>query len=159
MLLATGGSAVGGTIMGLAITVLIIIAYRTKAGVQRYAIGYTLTSQDGTQRPVTRRRGADGKGWTTYAEAAKALREALAAVDAGTWVDPSRQPAGDYLDEWAAGLRLAPSTLASYRKNIRLHIKPYVRNVPLAQLTTARIDAMCRKLETSGRPTTRKGPG
>ena len=58
---------------------------------------------------------------------------------------------GAYLDEWAAGLRLGPSTVASYRKNIRLHLKPYLGAVPLRSLTTARIDALYRELERSGR--------
>ena len=133
--------------------------YRTKAGAQRYAIGYTVTTPDGTQRTVTRRCGEDGKGWTKYKDAAKAVRDALAAVEAGTWADPSRQPVGEYLDGWLAGRRLAPSTVASYRKNIRLHIKPYIGSVPLAQLTTARIDKLYRELETSGRADHKAGAG
>jgi hypothetical protein len=35
----------------------------------------------------------------------------------------ARQPTGEYLDEQAAGLRLGASTMASYRKNIGLHLK------------------------------------
>jgi integrase len=72
---------------------------------------------------------------------------------------PSRQPTGAYLDEWAAGLRLAPSTIASYRKNIRLHIKPALGTVPLAALTTERIDRLYRQLERGGRADHRQGEG
>jgi hypothetical protein len=130
-----------------------------KNGALRYAIAYQVTGADGTVRTVTRRRGPNGERWTTYPAASKALRDALAAVDAGMWADPSRQPLGDYLDEWLAGLRLAPSTLASYGKNIRLHVKPHLGSVPLVQLTTARINAMYRTLETSGRADHREGEG
>ena len=41
--------------------------------------------------------------------------------------------------------------MASYRKNIRLHLKPYLGAVPLRTLTTARIDTVYRELERSGR--------
>jgi integrase len=126
-------------------------AYKTKAGQERYAIGYTVELPDGTRRSVTRRRGGHGEKWTTRGEASKALRAILADVDKGQHVDPSRQQLGAYLDEWLAGLRLAPSTVASYRKNVRLHIKPYLGAVPLASLTTARINALYRELEASGR--------
>lgn len=102
-------------------------------------------------RSVTGRRGPAGEKWTTYRDAAKALRDALAQIDKGEWADPSKQPTGDYLDEWAAGLRLGASTMASYRKNIRLHHKPYLGAVPLRSLTTVRIDALYRQLEARGR--------
>jgi integrase len=47
--------------------------------------------------------------------------------------------------------RRAPSTVASYRKNVRLHLTPHLGTVPLASLTTARIDALYRQLERGGR--------
>ncbi|MEU4545578.1 hypothetical protein [Nonomuraea dietziae] len=54
-------------------------------------------------------------------------------MDKGKFVHPSKQTLGAYLDEWVAGLRLEPSTLASYKKNIRLHLKPYdLGKTPLA---------------------------
>ena len=63
-------------------------------------------------------------------QAGRAAGAARELVDAarGELVDPSRQPLGDYLDEWLDGLRLAPSTVASYRKNVRLHIAPRARH-------------------------------
>lgn len=125
--------------------------YRTSAGQIRYAIGFVTTMPDGSTRSVTRRRGPAGERWTTYRDAAKALRDALGQIDKGEWADPSKQPTGDYLDEWAAGLRLGASTMASYRKNIRLHLKPYLGAVPLRSLTAVRIDALYRQLEARGR--------
>lgn len=71
--------------------------------------------------------------------------------------DPSRQSVGDYLAGWLAGLRLAPSTVASYRKNVRLHISPRIGSVPLAALTTERIDRLYRELERGGRADYRHG--
>jgi len=124
--------------------------------VTRYGIKFQITAEDGTKRAVLRRRGANGEIWTTYTSAAKALREALGKVDKGEWVDPSKQPLGEYLDTWVAGLRLGDSTVASYKKNIRLHIKPYLGGVPLASLTSKKIDELYRTLEEKGR---RNGKG
>jgi integrase len=47
----------------------------------------------------------------------------------------------------------------SYRKNIRLHIKPAIGTVPLAKLTTERIDRLYRDLERGGRADHREGEG
>jgi integrase len=119
--------------------------------VTRYGIKFILTMEDGGKKPVLRRRGPNGEAWTTYKDAAKALREALGKVDKNEWIDPSKQPTGEYLDTWAAGLRLGESTVASYRKNIRLHLVPYIGAGPLASLSTAKIDALYRTLEAKGR--------
>ena len=98
-----------------------------------------------------RRRDENGQHWLTREDAANALRDAVVKVRKGTWIEPSRQPLGEYLATWLDGLRLAPSTTAGYRKNVRLHIVPYIGTVPLASLTSARLTALYRELETSGR--------
>jgi len=121
-------------------------AYQTKAG-ERWAIGHP---SFGTRR--------NASGWgKTKRTAQQALRDMLTDASRGELVDPSRQPLGAYLEEWAAGLRLAPSTIASYRKNIRLHIAPALGTVPLAALTTERIDRLYRDLERGGRADHRQG--
>lgn len=123
-------------------------AYQTKAG-ERWVISHP---SFGLRR--------DAKGWgRTQRTAQQELRRRLADADRGELVDPSRQPAGDFLVEWAAGLRLAPSTIASYRKNIRLHLVPYIGSVPLNKLTTERIDRLYRELERGGRADHRQGEG
>ena len=91
--------------------------------------------------------------------AQQALRDMLSDAERGELVDPCRQPLGAYLDEWLDGLRLAPSTVASYRKNIRLHVAPCLGDVPLAALTTERINRLYRELERSGRADHREGEG
>ena len=122
--------------------------YQTKAG-ERWAIGHP---SFGTRR--------NAAGWgKTKRTAQQALRDMLTDASRGELVDPSRQPTGAYLDEWAAGLRLAPSTIASYRKNIRLHITPALGTVPLNRLTTEKIDQLYRQLERGGRADHRRGEG
>jgi integrase len=126
-------------------------SYRERNGTERWAIGHPSFG--------TRRRGPDGEKWFTKRAAQNALRKMLVDAARGELVEPSRQPLGDYLDEWAEGLRLAPSTIASYRKNIRLHIRPRIGTERLATLTTERINALYRELERSGRADHREGEG
>jgi integrase len=128
-----------------------VFEFKTKAGVTRYGIKFQAVREDGEKRTVLRRRGPNGEQWTKYTDAAKALRDALTKVDKDEWIDPSKQPLGEYLDTWADGLRLADSTVASYKKNIRLHLKPYLGKVLLASLTTAKINTLYRTLEEKGR--------
>ncbi len=125
--------------------------YRQKDGTERWAIGHPSFG--------TRRRGPNGEKWFTKKAAQEALRAKLVDASRGELVDPSRQQLGDYLDEWVAGLRLAPSTIASYKKNIRLHLRPALGTVPLNALTTERIDRLYRDLERGGRADHRQGEG
>jgi integrase len=52
---------------------------------------------------------------------------------------------------WVDGQRLAPATLASYRKNIRLHIDPYLGATRVDRLTATAVDAWMRQLEAARR--------
>jgi Phage integrase, N-terminal SAM-like domain len=114
-----------------------VFQFRTKAGAERFGYKFTAMAADGRRRQVLRRRDENGQPWTARQDAADALREAIVKSARGSWVDPSRQPLGEYLSTWLDGLRLAPSTVASYRKNIRLHVGPYIGTLPLASLTSA----------------------
>jgi hypothetical protein len=84
----------------------------------RVRCGFCARRMEGTPRiPVLKR------GFMTEKAAAKALREKLTAVDRGTHVRSDRTKTGPYLTEtWLPTLRLAPSTTASYAKNVRLHL-------------------------------------
>lgn len=91
------------------------------------------------------------RGFPTKKAAQTYLRGQLANADRGEWVDPSREQLTAYLERWLKGQRLRPSTLASYRKNVRLHIAPQLGSTPLVRLTGTRINAWLRELEKSGR--------
>ena len=136
-----------------------VFEYRTRAGAVRFGIKFVVPMPDGRRRAVLRRVDAGRQPWLTYEVAADALREALVRVRREEWTEPSRQPAAEYLETWLDGLRLAPSTVASYRKNIRLHAVPYIGAVPLASLTPQRFAALYRQLEASGRADHRQGEG
>lgn len=52
---------------------------------------------------------------------------------------------GDWIDTWIEKHKaptLAPATLTSYRNNYRIHIKPYVGEIPLKKLNTYNIQRM-----------------
>ncbi|RBY97512.1 hypothetical protein DQ237_00720 [Blastococcus sp. TF02-8] len=121
-----------------------ISEYQTKAG-PRFLIKFTAQREDGSKRVVLKR------GFTTRKEAARALRTEIRKAEVGEWVEPSKQRLDAYLAEWIQGQRLSPSTLSSYRKNIRLHIDPYLGEHMVARLTGSAVDAWMRKLEESGR--------
>lgn len=131
--------------------------YKTKDGTLRFAIAYVREMPDGTRRSVTRRVGPNGEKWTTKNAALDALNEINVARKKGELVDQSKQQLGTYLAGWLDGLGTGgdddqgPSTIASYRKNVRLHITPYLGGVPLVSLTPPRIAALYRELQRSGR--------
>lgn len=76
----------------------------------------------------------------------------LAEVDEGGYVEPSKLTVGMYLEiEYLPSVRLKASTESSYRKNLRLHVIPYIGDVPLRDLNGQRLTALYRKLETEGR--------
>jgi integrase len=121
-----------------------ISEYVTKAG-PRFLIKYAYTREDGS-RAVTLHR-----GYLTRKAAGEALREQLGSIDRGTHVPPNRVTVGEHMAEWLDGLRLEPSTVASYRKNVRLHVVPYVGALRLDQLTGTRLTKLYHQLETTGR--------
>src|SRR5689334_1268363 len=121
-----------------------VYPYQTTEG-PRWRIKVPVTMADGSTREVNKR------GFAT-AKAAQAARDELVhASRHGGIKEPSRQPLGEYLAKWVDGLQLSPSTVASYRKNVRLHITPHLGKVPLADLTPAHLAGLYRKLEQSGR--------
>src|SRR3954469_19055810 len=121
-----------------------ISEYRTRSG-PRFLIKYLVGLEDGTTRVVLKR------GFLTKKDAAAALRSEIGKAELGQWVPPSNQRLDAYLEEWIQGQRLSASTVASYRKNIRLHIDPHLGSRQVARLTGPMVDIWMRKLESSGR--------
>jgi integrase len=98
---------------------------------------------DGRQRSKSFERKVDAERW---------LRDELAKIDRGLWVDPS---AGDisfaeWSDGWLAGLDLKPSTRANYESNLRSRIMPRFGAVPLSRITPAVVRSWVTDLRASG---------
>lgn len=89
-----------------------------------------------------------GPGCCPYIDnlaAAEAAKSPPRAVDGPMTV-------GQWLDTWLASLRKQrESTLAGYRKAVRVHLNPRIGHLPLAELTGAQITAMYLDLEKNGR--------
>jgi integrase len=127
-----------------------ISEYTTTAG-PRFLIKYSEPQPDGSTKQRLRRGFLDRKS------AAAALGNINADVRRGAYLTPTDTTLGEWLEEWLGGLRLSPSSMASYRKNVRLHVVPYLGGVPLVKLTGPQLTAMYRTLEKSGRADHEKG--
>jgi integrase len=104
--------------------------------------------------PVTGKRRQQTKGgFKTKRECQAALHEALAALRAGTFVEPSKRTLESFLvDEWLPALRhLRPSTLSNYRTHIRTSVLPTLGPIPLQQLSPAHLNALYQALLSRGR--------
>jgi integrase len=98
---------------------------------------------DGRQRSRSFERKVDAERW---------LREELAKIDRGLWVDPS---AGDVtLAEWSAGwleaLDLKPSTRANYESNLHSRILPHFGTIAISRITPGVVRSWVTELRGSG---------
>lgn len=128
-------------------------SYQTRAG-ERFRAAGPLLLPDGTTKMARKR------GFITKKAGQEWLADQQAAGRKGDYIEPSRQKFGAYAAEVIEGLRIGPQTRASYKKNCRLHIEPYlIGSVPLSQLTGSRLTRHYRILEQSGRKDHRAGEG
>ena len=95
----------------------------------RYTAGYDPGTGKQIQKSIT------GK---TQSEVAKKLKEATAALDAGTYIAPHKTTVAQWMDTWQAeylgAVKLA--TISSYEATIKNHIKPCLGSIKLESLTT-----------------------
>ena len=81
----------------------------------------------------------------TQAEAVEALRQLQNEKAVGVCRSKAAIKTGDWIHTWIEKYKaphLAPSTLTSYRNNFRVHIRPYVGEIALKDLTTYHIQKM-----------------
>lgn len=112
---------------------------------------YTAGVDPGTGKQI--QRTITGK---TQKEVAQKLKEITLAVDTGTYIAPSKQTVGQWLDSWAdtylGGVK--PFTVVSYKGQINNHIKPAIGAVRLEALDTATVQRLYNDLanERDGKP-------
>ncbi len=102
-----------------------------------------------------RRQQVRKRGFRTRKDAQTALNEALAELQHGTYVRPQRITFGAYLDDWLATLAIAgrrPTTIAGYRRLIRVHVKPALGDLELQQITAVDLDRLYAQLASVGSP-------
>ena len=94
----------------------------------RYTVGFDPGTGKQIQKSVT------GK---TQKEVAQKIKELTAALDAGTYIAPSKMSVGQWLDTWQNEYltNVKPSTVTSYEATIRNHLKPGLGALRLDALT------------------------
>jgi Arm DNA-binding domain/Phage integrase, N-terminal SAM-like domain len=99
-----------------------------------------------------KRRQKTKGGFRTKRECQAALNEAIAAVQGGTFVEPSKRTVGSFLlEEWLPAVQMAnlrPGTWENYRIHVRAHIVPALGLVELQRPSPAQLNAFYRHLLT-----------
>ena len=92
-------------------------------------------------------------GFRTKKAAQAALNEALAGLQRGTYVAPSRQTVAGFLEVWIDGARseLAITAWTNYREIIRRYVVPYIGAKRLVDLSPLDVKAMHAALLDHGR--------
>ena len=125
-----------------------------KKGNRYYAVIY-----EGIDQATGRQRHRWYAGGTTRKEAERLLGEMVKRNHDGDYRAPERITLGAYLEErWLPTKRaqLRHSTWDSYRRNVEIHVKPRIGNIPLQRLAPEDLDAFYAALLVDGR---RNGAG
>lgn len=125
-----------------------------KKGNRYYAVIY-----EGIDQVTGRQRHRWYAGSTTRKEAEKLLAEMVKRNHDGDYRAPERITLGTYLEErWLPAKRaqLRHSTWDSYRRNVAVHVRPRIGNIPLQRLSPEDLDAFYAGLLVDGR---RNGAG
>lgn len=107
----------------------------------RYTVGIDPSTGKQKQKTVC------GK---TQKEVAAKLKAAVAAIDDGTYIEPSKTTVGQWMDIWQAEylVRVKHSTSVSYKAIIKNHIKPNFGGIALINLMPHHIQAFYNRLST-----------
>jgi integrase len=104
--------------------------------------------------PDGERRQARRRGFKTLKAAQTALNALRTQADAGSYVAPRRQTLRQFVeDDWLPAVQasLEPSTLHSYRRNLKLHVLPKLGHVQLSALDPAQLNSLYAELLADGR--------
>ncbi|CAN5892328.1 site-specific integrase [soil metagenome] len=91
----------------------------------------------------------------TKREASFKLAEMVHQMNEGSYLEPSKQALGDYLNsEWLPAIRstIKPSTWDSYRRNLTLHVVPKLGAISLSKLQPAHLNDLYASLAEGERP-------
>ena len=102
----------------------------------RWEARFTIGRDPGTGRQIQRSVYAE-----TQREVQQKLRQALAAVDAGAYVDPSKLTVSQWLESWLEEYTgdIKPYTVRAYTTNIKNHIIPALGALRLDRLTPLQV--------------------
>ena len=105
----------------------------------RYSAGFDPGTGKQIQRSIT------GK---TQKEVAQKLKEAIASLDAGTYIAPSKMTVSEWLSEWSEQYlkNVKDSTRSSYITIINTHLRPNIGAVRLDELSTPMVQRLYNSL-------------
>ena len=90
----------------------------------------------------------------TRRDVADKIAAALAALNTGTYIEPSKITLGEWLDRWLIDymkLSLRPTAYQVYETNLRLHVKPHVGHITLKALQANDLQSLFNNLLKDGR--------
>ncbi len=97
-----------------------------------------------------KRKQARRRGFRTKKLAQGELDKLRSDVANQTYVPPARQTFSEFLDEWLAIMagpdKLKPSTLSSYTRVLRIHVRPRIGGLQLQALTAGALDKLYLEL-------------
>ena len=107
---------------------------------------YTIGRSSGTGKQV--QKSITGK---TQKEVRQKLKELTAAVDTGTYSEPSKMTVAEWLDIWTTEYlnSVKPRTVDSYKSSIEHHIKPAIGALRLSSLSPADIQHLYNNLKNA----------
>lgn len=114
--------------------------------------GWCFVLDTGRDPATGKRRQVRREGLRTQREAAAAMAELMADVDAGRYRDDGRTTVAAYLADWIDGKvsnGLRPTTERSYRAHIEKYLVPYLGHLRLRDLRPAHVSRMLRDLAES----------
>ena len=103
------------------------------------------------------RTGKKKRKWHSFTgtkrEAQKEAARLITQMEAGAYIEPTKQTVSEFLDEWLAFVKpsVAPKTHERYAEVCRKNIAPLFGDVVLAKLKTDRVDAGFTKALQEGR--------
>jgi hypothetical protein len=114
-----------------------IRSYQLKQGQKKWAIVLFLGKDS-----IGKRKYRWIRGFQTRREADAEMRRVLRSMDEGTYVQPSKETLGAFLDRWLvtyAKPNVAGKTYERYEQIIEKDIKPSIGSIALAKLTPVHI--------------------
>jgi integrase len=137
-----------GFAMGLSDSV-----YMSREGsVKKDASGKWKVVLDVTPPGATKRKQVLRRGFATKSAALDALDDLKGKLRSGSYVVPTKQTFGEYLDEWLKTITptVRPATLFSYKRNLELHVKPRIGGVLLQALDPGVLNVLFAELLADG---------
>lgn len=110
----------------------------------RWEARYTLGKDPGTGKQIQKSIYGESED-----EVRKKLTAATAAIDQGTYIEPSKVSVGEWLDEWIIVYKsdLTEGARSKYTSDIKNNIKPYIGSIKLQTLNPHQIQKMLNALK------------